>query len=189
MNGIKNNLPDLFPKIIQGANNRRRALRHMGVTTPRGKTLEQVPVVQFELGIDPALRKAVCKIGLALYYKHKGRPATSEHAIAAYWAQVTDKPAMERFQSLLAELKFYEKGARTNVDLGRKFEYRWNENDEGEPDIFVAVIKFGEGLIVCSMIAEPATWTEDPQQATWLKVRDLANSTIPAEWLDLAAQN
>jgi hypothetical protein len=178
MQGIKNNLPDLFPQIVQGANNRRRGLRQLGVEKPVGAVLDDVPMVEFPRQIDPVLRKVATKLGLALYYKHKGRPASPSHGIVSYWAQYADQRAMERFGQVISELQFLRRGTRSNFDFGNRFSYAWNIEEPDEPDIFIAVAKFGSGLVTCSMLTEQSAWESDENPSHWITVAEFSSGMI-----------
>jgi hypothetical protein len=183
MTGIHNNLPHLYPRIVNGANERRRGLRRLGLRKPPGKTLEQMPLVEFPREIDPVLRLVATKLGLALFYKHKGYAASLTHGVASYWAQAVDNVSMARFEEIIKELQFVHTGHRTNLNFGNRFSYLWNVEETGEPDIFIVVAKFGEGLTICSMITEQSFWIDDDKPEHWLMVKDFASGNYRKDWL------
>ncbi len=73
--GIRNNLPDFLPKTNLTSNEKRRALRRLGLEKTPGTTLRDLPLAALPSGTDSALRKVGIKLGLALFYRKKGRPA------------------------------------------------------------------------------------------------------------------
>lgn len=183
MAGVRNNLPHLYPKIVNGANARRRALQRIGLAKPPGKTLDQIPLVEFPTEIDSVIRLVATKLGLALFYKHKGYAAPTKHAVASYWAQAADNVSMARFGEVIKELQFTHTGHRTNLDFGNRFSYVWNVEEFGEPDIFIVVARFGMGLTVCSMVTEQAVWIDDENPEHWLTVSDFASGNYPTDWM------
>lgn len=182
MQGIRNNLPELYPSITKSANAKRRGLRHFGIEKPAGMTLNEVPMVEFPLEIDGALRKVITKIGLALYYKHKAKSATTSHHVASFWAQSADRVSMKRFGQIVEELSAFQRGSRKNLDFGDRFSYAWGVEEQGEPDIFVVIVKFGQGLVVCSLITEANVVVRDEDPRMWLAVSDFGAGSFPESW-------
>jgi hypothetical protein len=183
MTGIRNNLPDLYPRIVNGANERRRGLRRLGLAKPPGKTLDQMPLAEFPREIDPVLRLVTTKLGLALFYKHKGYAAPLTHGVASYWAQAADNISMARFGEVIKELQFVHTGHRKNLDFGNRFSYVWNVEEPGEPDIFIVVARFGKGLTVCSMVTEQSVWIDDENPEHWLTICDFASGAYSNDWM------
>lgn len=189
MMGIRNNLPHLYPSIVKGANARRRGLRNFGIPKPIGKTLDELPMVDFPKEIDPIIRKVATKIGLALYYKHKGRVAAASLVTSSFWGQAANRLQMEDFSEVVKSLHSFQKTSRRNiVNFGDRFTYAWGDQDEGEPDIFVCVAKFGNGMVILTMIADLGAANDDDANG-WLRVEEFGCGDFPKHWLNLSKQD
>ncbi|NCP11452.1 MAG: hypothetical protein GW859_05780 [Sphingomonadales bacterium] len=132
---------------------------------------------------DPMIRKVGAKLGLALYYRHKGKPAPREYFCACYWTQLVNRKVVDGWREFAQDLTGVVVGQRSNTDLGNRFRYIWGIEAEGMPDIFVAICEFGKGVAVCSIVVAPAV-SEATNQNGWISVRDLAQGVEPKEWLE-----
>ena len=185
--GVVNNLPDLVPRIVRSSIERRKGLHHLGIERPTGLPLSEFPMVELPVGVDPVIRKATIKIGLALYYRHKSVAAPSTHMAAAFWAQYSDKNSMSRFAQVTRDLPNFQQGKRRNLEFGNRFSYAWNVQDDGEPDIFFAVSKFGNGLMICNILAEDRVFLDEEPDSSWISVGDFSSATYPPAWEAMGA--
>ena len=180
--GIANNQPNLVPKKINRPNEIRHGLRRLGLEKKPGVTLSQIPIVSLSPELNPAMRRVGDKIGLALFYRHFGKIATQTYGVCSFWAQVSDRRRIGDFSTVVKELSGLEVGARSNTQLGDRFSYRWSQQEAGEPDIFIAVVKFGLGLVICTMVAAESVWKQD-EPAGWVTVSHFANCDLDqAPW-------
>ena len=93
---------------------------------------------------------------------------------------------MERFSKVVQDLPNFEIGKRHNIEFGDRFSYAWSAEEEGEPDMFVAVAKFGQGLVICMLLADQSIWTNDDDPRDWISVSDFWSGNIPSSWVNLA---
>ncbi|QDH33773.1 hypothetical protein [Porphyrobacter sp. YT40] len=168
ISGVANNLKHLLPNPHLSAIEKRRGLKSLGLSKPLGMASSDIPVVELPPEIDPVLRAVAIKIGLALFYRHKGSVAKSHYGVAAYWSQFSDQTAMQKLSRIAKELSGAEIGRRPNLEFGNRFQYRWSKEAEGEPDIFVCLARFGLGLTICVMIADITNWASDEFDEEWV---------------------
>lgn len=150
--GIRNNLPHLMPFSGLTANDKRKALRDKGLVVPRGMTVAEAPLVAVPAAIDPYVRRYARKLAAALYYKEKGRPIAQDFVIWTEWGAATDKRRMEALLEIARMSPFATIGARTNLNFGNRFGYRYDQADDN--DLFSAIAQFGEGLVLVMLIAD-----------------------------------
>ncbi|MEM1134133.1 MAG: hypothetical protein AAGH53_14475 [Pseudomonadota bacterium] len=175
--GVRNNLPELFPSTQISAIQKRKALRAFGVEKPTNRPLSDIPMASFPSEIDSVLKKVIIKIGLALFYKHKNKIASLSHLACAFWTQDSDKKTLKNWEKIAQELSGFNTGSRKNVNLGNRFVYAWEVQEAGKPDIFVVVIQFGLGLVACAMICDASLWSEEEVPEGWISVEQwLMNS-------------
>jgi hypothetical protein len=176
IDGIRNNQPHLIPKMLQSANEKRRALKQLGQLRPSGWPLERVPMAQISRDFDPILKRVTAKIALALYYRHKGKAAPHSHGLSCYCTQATNRIKMAGFEKVAKEFSFVERGWRSNLNFGDRFGYIWNEEENGEPDMFGMIAQFGQGMVICAMFLEGSTLTKEVNEEKWLTVSDILTS-------------
>ncbi len=175
IHGIRNNQPHLFPRLPESANERRRGLRQLGQALPPGMSLSEVPMVSLSTDYEPIIRRIGAKIGLALYYRHKGIPALETMGITCNWAQAVNMKMMAIFAEVAKDLQFREEGWRPNLDFGDRFSYIWNiEDSSNDPDIFAAIVQFGQGMVVCILMTDISKFSDDGELEHWVTVKDLS---------------
>jgi hypothetical protein len=91
LKGLKNNHPDLMPRVQLSAIEKRRMLRHVGHRIEPGMFLEDVPIMAMPKGIDPHIQFFARKLTAAVFYKLHGRPVTPEHQWMCRWFPSYDK--------------------------------------------------------------------------------------------------
>lgn len=153
VSGLRNNLPHLFPNGRLTNRDKRRVLHQMGLEKPRGLALSQVPVVQFESVVNNHIDRYTRKIGLALYYREQGVPASRDHMMLASWGQSASPSFVNSMAGFVNMTPIVTVGARSNLDFGDQFTYRCNKRLE--PDVFAMIAQFGAGIIINCLIVEP----------------------------------
>ena len=138
-------------------------------------------MIQLPLEVDPAIRRVAYKIGLALYYKHKGRSAPHNQIMCAYWAQSADRYSREKFEKIIDDLPNLHWGKRQNIEFGQRFGCRWNSEAEGDPDIFMSVCNFGSGMLICNMLVDGELRSEFESDRDWITVKEFSSNAFPAE--------
>ena len=176
ISGIANNLPHLLPNPYLGASEKRRALRNFGLAKPANVAAGDLPMVSLPPAIDPVIRTVAKKLGLALFYRHKSRPAGPDHLISSYWAQAADQKTISRWAEVAEDLGHVEIGSRPNIQFGNRFRYRWSMEEPGLPDIFIVIAQFGLGLTICSMVTDPIAWLEEEIDEDWVSVAKWAGT-------------
>jgi hypothetical protein len=181
--GIKNNMPELFPNARISANLKKRTLSSFGLPKPTGVAAAEIPMAAFPKEVDPLLRIVAIKIGLALYYRHKGSVASRDHLVMGYWSQIGNRRTMERWAKIAEDLTGLEIGSRQNINFGNRFRYRWAMEEDGQRDIFVAISQFGQGLVICSIVADATVFSASDRPPEWLSVAQWVERSFHDEWL------
>lgn len=182
--GIKNNMPELFPNARISANLKKRTLSSFGLQKPSGVAVAEIPMAAFPREVDPVLRMVAIKIGLALYYRHKGSIASRSHLTMGYWSQLANRRTMANWEKVAQDLTGVEIGSRQNIDFGNRFGYRWAVEEDGQRDILVAISHFGRGLVACSIVADPAVFSASDRPPEWLSVAQWTERRFHDEWLE-----
>ena len=184
ISGIKNNMPNLLPDTRISANVKKRTLSEFGMPRPIGRAVSELPMAAFPTEIDPILRCVATKLGLALYYHHKGTIAPINYLTMGFWAQQMHRYTMSRWAKVAEDLTGVEIGARRNINFGNRFGYRWAVEEDGHGDIFIAISHFGKGLVTCSIVCDPRIFKEGEWPPEWLTVGQWAKKEFHPEWLD-----
>lgn len=149
--GLKNNLPHLWNFKQLTTREKRKAAHDMELRLPPG-FIADAPLV----GIGPEwfdhIERYLAKLARALFYKHVGRPAPADWVPWTMWTYERIQLNRSAIQTWVEMTPFVTVGQRTNTDLGERFIYRANMSEE--IDAFVAVGKFGGGMIFyCTLLA------------------------------------
>lgn len=145
--GIRNNFPNLLPRLDLSANEKRRALRSIGQSTRREKFLNDEPIAAMPVEFAETGSIIGRKLACAIYYRETGGILSKSHDIYTGWGQL-QLPQLEKiykyFEELLPNSKF---GNRTNIkNYGNRYSYKWDFNKN--EDLFGFVCRFGSGLFV-----------------------------------------
>jgi hypothetical protein len=127
---IRRRRPELLREMSVDAKAARNALRSSQTSLPRGLLYRDIP---FAAVNGPLVRSAVSifskKLGLALYYKHAGRPLPARGALWTQWWtnwSVIDNPIPEGFTSAAPGIATL---MRNSADLSNQFSYRWGMSE------------------------------------------------------------
>lgn len=119
--GLKNNQPELFPRVTLSAIEKRKMLRHLGKRAPPGEFLDDVPIMAIPKGIDPYIQYFARKLTAAIFYRLHGRPITKGHSWMCHWFPSYD----DSLQDVLGEFdgvwNHLIVGQRSNLDFGDQF--------------------------------------------------------------------
>lgn len=123
--GVRNNNPELLPRINLGANDVRRYLRDKNLSLSSGMTHGDVPLAELPIGNRAAFELFARRLTCALYYKEVGTPLPLDHFIATAWLPFADPGSADftaKAHELFPELTMTN---RRNTDIGNQFFYRW----------------------------------------------------------------
>lgn len=151
LKGVVNNCPELLPEPTLNNRVNRHTLSLMGKSKPPGMLASELPFSYVDPPLQASIGRYTGKLVCALYYRHKGRIATSRHMLVTDFGQFSNRQFMKRAQAFLW-FGGLEIGRRGNVKFGNQFKYRYEEG-EG-PDFFGMIAEFGTGLVVSSMLVE-----------------------------------
>jgi hypothetical protein len=168
--GVKNNLPHLFPDVRLSANEVRRSLKAMGLTKPSNEVAENIPVAAVPAEVHFHILRYAWKMACAIYYREQGRIASPDHSVWATWTQGMNKAGLAALEDFIRITPLIRKGQRTNVQIGDRFGYRCNKADE--PDVLAALAQFGSGLILAILVVDPKA-RQGLQGDDWVKVEDI----------------
>ena len=115
-------------------------------------------MVGIPAAIGPHIDRYSRKLAAALYYREKGKPIASDFVLWTRWAQAQDKRQMASFLEVARMSPFQTIGARTNLNFGDRFAYRYDMADDN--DLFMAVAQFGQGLVIAMLIADGSSAKE-----------------------------
>lgn len=146
---LMNNLPHLLPVFSRDGRQNRRSLKKFGLTKPPGSIFSELPMAAIADEAHDHIKRYARKIACALHYREKGRAASSNHQMVAYWGQLIDRNFMESVEGFLA-MPNLEIGTRRNVVFGDQFAYRHIGADD--PDVFGMIAQFGTGIVIASLI-------------------------------------
>jgi hypothetical protein len=169
--GIQNNLKDVLPNPFMSANQKRAALRAMGLRKPEGMFLSDVPIIKFDKKLHEYILRYGRKIVCALFYREKGRPVPANYYVWAGWNQIANPTAEEALKAWIDMTPLVTIGARRNLDFGDRFGYRCNKADN--PDVFAALCQFGQGLTISGVVVNPASLQEMNRSEEFVKVDHL----------------
>ncbi len=128
--GVRNNNPELMPRVDQGARAARRFFREKGMTLAPGATFGETPVLELPVGNRAAFELFARRLTCALYYKEVGRPLPLDHYIAAAWIPFAD-PAAPNFAEKAKELfPGVRMTNRSNTNIGEQIVYLWGFHPE-----------------------------------------------------------
>ena len=180
--GIANNYPELLPIVRMSPVEKRRIVKSLGLEKPSNIFSNDIPIAKFPQDADRNIRKIGIKLGLALYYKHKGKIAKPTHYCSSYWTQISTPEAIESWRAIAAELPGVVWGQRPNMKLGNRFGYAFSSEAKGEPDIFLSISQFGKGLAVCSMVWEGKLDAQKAFAQDAVTVRQWSRNDFPESW-------
>ena len=181
--GIRNNLPEMLPIVRLSSNEKRRAMRKMGLTLPPGTFYRELPLAAFPANSDEMIRKIAIKIGLALFYRQKGHSAPSHFDCCACWTPQSDLKKIAAWKEFAADFQGIEWGSRRNIEFGNRFRYGWSEEATGLPEIFMSIAEFGHSLAICTLIWDPALGPEVNRGPGTISVLAWAKKDFPENWL------
>jgi hypothetical protein len=142
--GLRNNLPHLHGFHELSTNQKRHAIRNMGIQRPQGMALSEMPLVTIPDGYHDHMRPYICKISRALFYKHAGRIARPDTVGWAAWSTGKGGAFQSTSEKWEKITPVAVRGARTNVEIGDRFRYRVNYSDT--IDAFAVTGQFSRGM-------------------------------------------
>lgn len=163
--GIRNNLPHLMPFTGLTTRDKRKALQDKGLIVPPGMSFADVPLVGIPAAIDKHVHRYGRKLAAALYYREKGRPIGRDFIIWTNWGAATDKRRMKSFLEVARMSPFTTVGARTNLNFGDRFGYRYDQADENH--LFTAIAQFGQGVVLVMLVADGES-AKEIQEEGWV---------------------
>lgn len=141
-------------------------------------------MASFPSDIEAVITSVGIKIGLALFYKHKGRPAAADYWTAGYWTQTADQRTLSEWIKTVDALTQVEIGKRSNTNLRNRFRYRWGTEEQGHTDIFACLVQFGEGLVLYLIVAKDKFWDDEVDGPNCIKVEDWCRKRLSRPLLD-----
>lgn len=129
--GVRNNNPELAPRVDLGGNAARRHFRDKGIRLAPGMTYAEVPIAELPAGNRAAFELFARRLTCALYYREVGRPLPLDHYIATGWLPFVDPGARdfaENVQGLFPEVRLTN---RRNTNIGNQFFYLRGFHPEG----------------------------------------------------------
>lgn len=163
--GLANNLRHLLPNPFLSANEKRRAWRGMGLAVPPGEIVADLPVVEINPAIHAHVLRYARKLAVALYYREKGRIAPPDRKIMAAWTQSSNQKGMRALRGFVEITPRATVGRRTNLDFGDQFNYHWDASDE--PDLMAALVRFGQGVVLGTAVADPEAAARVGESKGW----------------------
>ncbi|NEU14878.1 hypothetical protein G3T14_22740 [Methylobacterium sp. BTF04] len=154
ISGISNNYPGALPIFDCTANQKRSALKRMGMQRLPGQSLSDIGVFTPPAELLMAARIVIRKMTCAIYFRETGKILPREYRITGSWQQMQDTqraPLVRYFNELLPEYRQPMRGNIRNygMRLCYKFGYLESEN-------FLAfVAQIGDGIIVNGMTIAP----------------------------------
>jgi hypothetical protein len=154
ISAVRNNYPELFPKVGLSANDKRRALRARGDTLPPGALLHDIDIIEVPEGVIPMIHVFSGKLGKAIYYREKGAPLPRDYALYTRWFDFRHRHAAETVEKLKSILPNLTVGRRTNVDIGDQFSYLWGMSDDSNLFGFVAQLSHAMYIVGAAVLDE-----------------------------------
>ncbi len=176
ISGVRNNQPQLLPNPRLSANDKRRGLKQTGQRLPIGASLADVSMAFVPRQNDQIVKRVTAKIGQALYYRHKGKIVPLTHSLTCNWTQSSNLKQMAPFDQIAKDFVFFEKGKRANLNFGDRFQYVWNEEEDGEPDIFGMIAQFDKGMVICAMFLDGSASSEESDLSNMVTIQEILNS-------------
>lgn len=167
LKGLQNNMPELVPSVGLTTNQKRRALRDMGLSKPPNLPWSDVHLIALPKAIDPPLHRCARKLAAALYYREKGKPIGRDFLLWTDWAQASDRARMKAVMEVASQSPFQTIGSRPNIQFGDRFGYRFDLADDN--DLFTAVAQFGQGLVLVMLIADGSAAEELEEDGDWVR--------------------
>lgn len=135
--GVKNNRPDALPNPFLTPGQKAKALLARGIRLP-ASALASAPVVSLSPEMSEDCHRFAGKLTKALYYRLAGRPVPPGFRIVTHWTTADQPGATDLLKTMFGFMPGGEIGARTNVDLGEQFAYRYNVSAGQEVFVFTA---------------------------------------------------
>lgn len=153
LSGLKNNHPDLMPRVHLPAIEKRKMLRHVGHQIEPKTFLDDVPIMAMPKGIDRHVQFFARKLTAAVFYKLHGFPVTPEHRWMCRWFPSYDNALddlLEEFKEMWNHLIV---GSRSNIDFGDQFSViaATSKND----DVISFIAQFGTSLCFWCGVGKP----------------------------------
>lgn len=172
LSGVRNNLSDLQINTRLTANEKRRALKALGLPRPKGLPLVELPLVSFDADLRQRVNRYVEKIVLAVFYRHVGKPAPSDAEVFVEWSHTMDRGFDEAVEAFAEITPILDLGKRSNLDFGNRFGVRVNYSEELVA--FAALGQFGNGIRFVGLIMQPdMVKMLDPPNAERMRPRSL----------------
>lgn len=159
--GILNNYPGALPIFDLTANQKRSALKRMGMRRLPGQSLSDVgvftPPPELLIAANIVIRKMTC----AIYFRETGRILPRKYRVTGSWQQMQDKQRahlIKYFDDLLPEYRNLTRGNIRNY--GRRLCYKFGYKEKENFLAFVAQI--GDGLIINGMTIAPDAQLPSP---------------------------
>ncbi len=166
VNGVRNNNPELLPKMELRANLARQHFKDKGLKLAPGEAYGDKPIATLPEGNRAAFELFARRLTCALFYKELGHPLPLDFYIAVTWlpwSEGASTAAIETATNLFPSVTMTN---RRNTDIGDQFSYRWGFHPDG--NIFGFVAKFSESYYVFGAAAAPELHAQDgPAAAGW----------------------
>jgi hypothetical protein len=159
--GIRNNLPELLPDLNPSTNEKRRALRAMGIEKPQGVTYADLPMVGMSERVFEHVRSALRKLTCALFYKHIDRILPPDGALisaAEFNLAIADSKLAEE---LLPRLQHPTITRWNSEDISDQFCYRWTYDSALRAFVFLGLFAGAFVGLGCALETRERLLTEE----------------------------
>lgn len=175
--GVRNNNPDLLPKIELRANLARQHYRQKGLKLAQGEVYGEKPIATLRKGNQAAFEVFARRLTCALLYRETGRPVPLDSFMLVTWLPWADAPGTEAVDMATELFPKLTITNRRNTDIGDQFSYRWGIHPDGS--IFGFVAKFSESYFIFGAAASADLHTQSHQPLAGWKLH--ADDVILAE--------
>ncbi len=83
---------------------------------------------------------------------------------------------------MASDFQGVEWGSRKNLNFGNRFRYGWAKEADDTPEIFLTIAEFGKGIVICTMIWDPALGAEVNDAFESVSVVNWSRGNFPENW-------
>ncbi|WGM47849.1 hypothetical protein KOAAANKH_02734 [Brevundimonas sp. NIBR10] len=168
--GIRNNAPEVFPKLDQSAAEKRRMMADLGIQRTPGVFLSDEPVLPIPAGIDRHFEYFARKLTAALFYRNNGRSLTESHFVMNQWFQTQSGTLADVLETLAPVWNRTLIGSRPNLDFGDQLSIVIGTAHDS--DVFTYVAQFGTSLCFWGGAGKPENEEQHPGWKSYRPIKD-----------------